>query len=586
MAGTPSPERLTAPLRQLWRITGAPRHLLILVIATTAMLNVLLLAGSLYLLLVYDSVLPSRSLPSLAALFLLVLFCYALQGLFDRLRSGMLADFAAAIDEVLSPQVQRATLEASLRGARISGDGLGAMRDLDHLRHFTATGAAVLIDLPWMLLFIAALFALHMWLGVTAVVGALGLLALAWFTDARTRAMSLSVADLTAHRNLRAAANLRHGELLAALGMRERMLARWQAVNAEYGTALARLNTAVGTLSGFSRVLRLVLQSSILTVGALLVINDRASAGIIFAASILVGRALAPADQLIANWRGLAAARDGLARIFALLSEVRPDTAVRTRLPLPRRELTVEALAAGPPGLPFLAIEGVQFALCAGQTCGVIGPSGAGKTTLARALTGIWPPARGAIRLDGATLDQWEPSERGRLIGYLPQQVELLDGTVAENIARFDGADDSAAVIAAAQAAGVHELIVGLDQGYDTPIRADSGMLSAGQRQRIGLARALYGEPFLVVLDEPNSNLDVAGERSLQAAIAGVRRRGGIAVIITHQLGVLTQVSHVLCLNAGRMEAFGPAPDVIQRLAPEPRSGDSSEAPQTEESPA
>lgn len=553
-------------LQEVWHVTRQPTRLIGLIVAASCVLNVLLLGGSLYMMLVYDSVLPSRSVSTLFGLLVLILLVYAFQGFFDQMRAAMLADVANGVDTALSRKVQTAISDMAQRGERLPGDGLGPMRDLEHIRGFIATGVATMIDLPWMILFLATLFLLHVWLGLTTLIGAIILFALTLVANGVTRAPSQRLAQAAAHRNNLASANLRHVDLLTAMGMREKMQDRWYQVDQYHGSMQSRLNQVVTGLGGLSKILRLALQSIILTVGALLVIDGKATGGIIFASSILSGRALAPVDHMIANWRGFISARDGLNRLADLLRRNPAYIPIATQLPRPSKELRVESLFAGPPGTQTTLINGVAFSLRAGDVCGIIGPSGAGKTSLGRVLIGLWHPARGTIRLDGATLDQWDPGFRGTFIGYLPQSVELLDGTVSDNISRFDGTNDSAAVITAAQAAGVHDLIMGLPQGYDTHFSEDGGLLSAGQRQRIGLARALYKDPFFILLDEPNSNLDGEGEQCLQQALAAIRKRGGIAIVISHQVRVLMQASHMLYLNSGRMEAFGPAADVMREV--------------------
>jgi ATP-binding cassette subfamily C protein len=555
-------------LQEVWRVTRQPARLIGLIVVASCVLNVLLLGGSLYMMLVYDSVLPSRSISTLFGLLVLILLVYAFQGFFDQMRAAMLSDVANGVDCALSRRVQTAISDMAQRGERLPGDGLGPMRDLEQVRGFIATGVATMIDLPWMMLFLATLFLLHIWLGLTTLIGAAILFGVALIANAITRAPSQRLAQAAAYRNNMASANLRHVDLLTAMGMRDRMQDRWEQVDQYHGTMQGRLNKAVAGLGGLSKILRLALQSIILTVGALLVIDGKATGGIIFASSILSGRALAPVDHMIANWRGFVAARDGLYRLADLLRRNPVQPQIATQLPRPARIMQVENLFAGPPSGQVMLVNGVAFTLRAGDICGIIGPSGAGKTSLGRVLMGLWQPARGTIRLDGATLDQWMPAARGEFMGYLPQSVELLDGTVAENISRFDGAEDSAAVIAAAQTAGVHDLIMALPQGYDTKLVEDEGMLSAGQRQRVGLARALYKDPFFILLDEPNSNLDGEGEQCLQQALVTIRKRGGIAIVISHQIRVLMQASHMLYLKGGRMEAFGPAADVMRQVMP------------------
>ena len=547
------------------------RTAFITVVLLSAVLNVLLLGGSIYMMMVYDSVLPSHSLPTLFSLLAMITVVYAFQALFDTMRSRILNDVGSALDKEMAPRVQRAISEAAIRGGRVGGDGLTPMRDLDQVRSFlSSTGPGTLIDLPWIVFFLIVLTLLHVWLGVAAFVGALVMIAMTWMTDRVTREPTQKMAQITAYRSGVAESNLRHVEVLTALGMCGRMRDRWNEVNRVYLASQNRLARSVGLLGGISKVFRMFLQSAILTVGALLVIDGKASGGVIFASSILSGRALAPIDSAIANWRGFAAARVGWRRLTELFDRLPPETAMTVQLPRPSRDLVVEQLVVAPPGTQRVTVQGAQFRLVAGDAMGIIGPSAAGKTSLARALVGVWPAVRGAIRIDGATPDQWDPERFGEAIGYLPQTVELLDGSVAENIARFEPNPVSEAVIAAAQAAGVHDLIVALPQGYDTPVGADGSQLSAGQRQRIGLARALYGDPFLVLLDEPNSNLDQTGEEALECAIGSVRARDGIAIVIAHRPSALARVSHILFMREGRQEAFGPRDEVLAKIMAKP----------------
>lgn len=559
---------------ELWEAVKAYRKVFFAVVAASAVLNVLLLGGSLYMMLVYDSVLPSRSLPTLFGLLVLLAGVYLFQGYFEALRAGMLADVANGLDRRLGARVQHAMSQLRLQGGRSTGDGMIPMRDLEQIRAFLAGGIATMMDLPWILFFIAVLFALHFWLGITTLIGAAVIFSLTILTNRTMQQPSSQVAQLAAERNSTAEEHLRHADLLAALGMRERMQERFKVVNHRYTATQNALNRTATAFTGLSKILRLALQSLILTVGALLVINDRASGGVIFAASILSGRALAPVDQAIGNWKNMIAARNGWTRLTELLEKVPAASNVVTTLPVPVEGLDVEALFVAAPGTQTPILNGVRFSLKAGDACGVIGPSGAGKSTLGRALVGIWKPMRGHVRLDGGALDQWTEAERGKFIGYLPQSVELLDGTVAQNISRFDPRQEtdpqatSAAIIAAARAADVHDLITRLPQGYDTPVGKGGETFPGGQRQRIGLARALYGDPFLVVLDEPNSNLDADGDVALEKAVIAIRARGGIAVIISHRPGIVERTSHALILRDGQVAAFGATPEVLARLKP------------------
>ena len=556
---------------ELWDVVRDYRQVFIVVLSVSAILNVLLLGGSLYMMMVYDSVLPSRSIPTLIGLAILVMIVYAFQGFFENMRAGMLADVANAVEQKLSGRVQGAISQLALAGQKLPGDGLGPMRDLENVRAFLASGAVAMIDLPWILFFLGVLFALHVWLGVTTLVGAVVLFSLTLITNRVMKQPAEQLSQLSAHRNGAAETNLRHVELLTALGMRNRMQQRWGRSNSAYAAAQNKLARSGAALGGLSKMLRLALQSLILTVGALLVLDDKASGGVIFASSILSARALAPVDQAIVNWKGFISARIGWLTLSEMLKRVPAPQPVSLRLPRPERRLEVEKLVVAPPGSRQMTVNGATFQLSAGDACAVIGPSGAGKSSLGRALIGAWRPARGTIRFDGASLDQWDPEHFGEWVGYLPQSVELLDGTIAQNIARFDPDATSEGVLAAAKAAAVHDLITSLPQGYETRVGTNGEALSGGQRQRIGLARALYGDPFFILLDEPNSNLDGEGEAALAAAIASVRKRGGILVVISHRADILGRVSHIMLLRGGRMEAFGPAAEIMARLRQKPK---------------
>lgn len=556
---------------ELWDVVRDYRQVFIVVLSVSAILNVLLLGGSLYMMMVYDSVLPSRSIPTLIGLAILVMIVYAFQGFFENMRAGMLADVANAVEQKLSGRVQGAISQLALAGQKLPGDGLGPMRDLENVRAFLASGAVGMIDLPWILFFLGVLFALHVWLGVTTLVGAVVLFSLTLITNRVMKQPAEQLSQLSAHRNGAAETNLRHVELLTALGMRNRMQQRWGRSNSAYAAAQNKLARSGAALGGLSKMLRLALQSLILTVGAILVLDDKASGGVIFASSILSARALAPVDQAIVNWKGFISARIGWLTLSEMLKRVPAPQPVSLRLPRPERRLEVEKLVVAPPGSRQMTVNGATFQLSAGDACAVIGPSGAGKSSLGRALIGAWRPARGTIRFDGASLDQWDPEHFGEWGGYLPQSVELLDGTIAQNIARFDPDATSEGVLAAAKAAAVHDLITSLPQGYETRVGTNGEALSGGQRQRIGLARALYGDPFFILLDEPNSNLDGEGEAALAAAIASVRKRGGILVVISHRADILGRVSHIMLLRGGRMEAFGPAAEIMARLRQKPK---------------
>lgn len=547
------------------------RNAFLAVAGLSAVLNILVLGGSLYMMLIYDSVLPSHSLPTLAGLLVLLIGVYGFQGVFDGLRSRILADVAGAFDRALSPRVQRAMTDRARMGGQTKGDGLGPMRDLESVRTFlSGPGPTTLIDIPWLVFFFSILLLLHVWLGVTALIGGGLLVALTYVTERLTKQPTEQLSMIAAYRNAHAEANIHHAEVYRALGMQGRMLDRWQDINGYYLAAQRKISRSVTTLGGISKIGRMLLQSLILTVGAVLVIQGKASGGVIFASSILAARALAPVDQAIGNWRSFVSARLGWRRLCKLLEQVPERAEVRTILPRPAIGLHVEQLVVAPPGTQRITVHGVDFSLSAGDGLAIIGPSAAGKSSLARALLGIWRPVRGTVRLDGASLDQWPSDILGQHMGYLPQTVELIEGTVAENIARFDPQVTSAEVIAAAKAAGVHDMIVGLPDGYEAQVGVDGRSLSVGQQQRIALARALYRDPFLVVLDEPNSNLDAAGDAALEQAIGSVRARGGIVIVIAHRPSALAKVNLVLVLRDGRQEIMGNRDEVMARVSGRP----------------
>ncbi|HEV7438498.1 MAG TPA: type I secretion system permease/ATPase [Methylobacterium sp.] len=535
------------------------------VAAMSGLVNVLYLTGSFFMLEVYDRVIPSRSVPTLVGLMVLALVLYAFQGLLETLRARILARVGAALDEALSARVFDLVVRAPLKGAT-PGDGLLPLRDLDQIRAFLGgTGPSAFFDLPWMPIYLVICFLFHPLIGVAAVIGAVILALVTLITDRSTRAPAQAATGHGLRRNGLAESGRRNAEVLAALGMQARLGERWARANRDYMEAQQRVSDVAGGFGAGSKVFRMALQSGVLALGAWLVINNMATAGIIIASSILVSRALAPAELAIANWKGFVQARQSWARLSDLLGRI-PAAGQPHALPAPSRSLAVEGVSVAPPGTPRLVVQDVTFALQAGQGLGVIGPSASGKSSLVRALVGVWPALRGKVRLDGAALDQWSSGDLGRHLGFLPQEVELFAGSVAENISRFEPEADPELVIAAAKAAGVHELILRLSEGYDTRIGEGGAGLSAGQRQRVGLARALYRDPFLVILDEPNANLDNEGENALTQAILGVRRRGGICVVVAHRPSALAAVDLVLMMADGRAQAFGPKDEVFKRV--------------------
>lgn len=535
------------------------------VLLASLIVNVLVFSGSVYMLLIYDSVLPSRSEPTLLGLFGMLTLIYVVQAGLEAIRAEALLSIANGVHRDLLEPVHHAAVTRTLVTQRES-DGLQLTRDLDQVHTYLAgAGPIAIIDLPWVLVFLIVLALLHWSLGLTALVGTLVLVALALWTTQRSAAGTKDLAELTGRRLAATQTELRFAEASLAMGMQERLLRRSKDFDENFLSTQSYLSRTVARLGGAGRLFRLFLQSTMLTVGAVLVIDGHASGGIILAASILAGRALAPIDQAIVNARSLSAARAGWRRIVAALSAYGRPAARRVALAPPAGQVAVRDIWVVPPGSQTPVLSGVSFTLEPGQALAIIGPSAAGKSTLAKALLGIWPSARGEIRIDGATHDQWDREVLGERLGYVPQSIELLEGTIGENIARFDPDATSQAIIAAARAAGMHETILGFSKGYDTLMSPGGVELSAGQRQRIALARALYRDPFLVVLDEPNSNLDAAGDAALAQAIQGVRERGGIVVMVTHRPATLGPVTHVAVLGAGRLVDFGERDAVLQR---------------------
>lgn len=542
------------------------RSPVIIVVACSILLNVLALAGALYMLLVYDSVLPSQSIPTLLGLLLMLCVIYVFQFIFETIRSKALITFGNGFHADLFKPVHRAATRARLSGINRDNNEMQPVRDLDQIYgYLISVGPAAIIDLPWMVLFLIVLTLLHWTLGLTAFVGILVLCAIAYFNNRRTVAGTRDLAPVMRSRMASAQIEVRFAESAAAMGMTERLLNRTQDHEQRYLTAQAFLATTAGRFGSAGRVFRLVLQSLILTVGALLVIDGKATGGVIIASSVLAGRALAPIDQALSTWRGLTLARAGWERLVGVIAT--PSRASRdVTLPSPRGSLTVTDLWIAVPGIARPIISGVSFVLEPGNAMAIVGPSAAGKTTLSKALAGIIQPSRGELRIGGATYDQWDPEAFGANVGYVPQTFELIEGTIGQNIARFDPAASSEAVIAAAQAAGVHEIVLALADGYDTEVTTGGPELSAGQRQRVGLAQALFGDPFLVVLDEPNSNLDSAGDAALDSAIRSVRERKGIVVLVTHRPATLGPISHVGVLNGGKLMDFGARDEVMGRI--------------------
>jgi PrtD family type I secretion system ABC transporter len=525
-------------------------------------LNILTLTGSVFMLQVYDRVIPSRSVPTLVGLALLVAGLFLMQGLLDLIRSRMLGRVAGLLHERLSARVFSIALRLPL--VRTNIDAQQPMRDLDQVRSFLSSGGPLaLFDLPWLPFYLAICFLFHPLIGWTALGGALVLITLMLLTELLSHRAAKEAMQVAGTRHTLAEAGRRNAEVISAMGMAPAVATHWHEADQQFMASQQRLADVSGGFGAMSKVLRMALQSAVLGVGALLVIWGEATGGIIIAASIISARALAPVELAIAHSKGFIAARQSWRRLGELLAAM-PARDEPLPLRKPVSTLSVQGVSITPPGDPRLLVRDVTFHLKSGMGLGIVGPSGSGKSCLARALVGAWTPVRGKVRLDAAALDQWLSEMLGRHIGYLPQDVELFAGTVAQNIARFQQGDDPDLVIQAATLAGVHDLILSLPQGYETPIGERGAALSAGQHQRLGLARALYGDPFLVVLDEPNSNLDAEGEQALTDALLSVRARGAIAVVIAHRPSVMAALDQALITAGGEMKAFGPKDEVLR----------------------
>lgn len=539
----------------------------------SAVINLLMLAPALYMLQVYDRVLASGNQMTLLMLTLMILGLFGLMGALEWVRSQVVIRLGTQMDMRLNQRVYDAAFEAQLStGSPAAGQ---ALNDLTSLRQF-ATGNALFafFDAPWFPVYLFVIFMFSPWLGLLALGGAVLLMILAWVNQRVSQAPLKAASELSVQATQQASAHLRNAEAIEAMGMLDTLRGRWLAQHTAF---LAQQNLAsekTATVSAWSKGVRLALQSLVLGLGALLAVQGQITAGMMIAGSILMGRVLSPIDQLIGVWKQWSSARLAYQRLEALL-QCYPARAQRMALPAPRGELAVEQLSASAPGTRRATLANLSFALPAGQVLGVIGPSGCGKSTLARLLIGVWQPLAGKVRLDGAELSQWDKHQLGPHLGYLPQDIQLFAGTIAQNIARFAEVDADK-VLAAAQLAGVHQLILQLPEGYETRLGEGGAGLSGGQKQRIGLARALYGLPAVIVLDEPNSNLDEAGEQALLQAIVQLKQHKRTLILITHKPNVLTLTDQLLILREGQLQAFGPtakvlgAPVAAKPAAPKP----------------
>ena len=525
--------------------------------------NLLMLTGPLYMLQVYDRVLGSRSEETLVALTLLVAFLYALMGLLDYTRGRIMARVGARFQDKLDRRVFEAALDTELRTTDV-GVAETSQRDLEAVQRLMISPALLAVfDIPWTPIFLAGITLFHPWLGILAITGGAILVLISLLHQQFSR-RPLQKSHLASIRSDTISDQLRSkAELIHSLGMREAAFNRWQSIRSKALRETVNASDIAGTFSSLTKTLRLFLQSAMLGLGAYLVLQNELTPGAMIAGSILMGRALAPIEQTISQWAIIQRGMKGWNNLAALLSAV-PAEYSQMALPEPQAKLEAEGVTVILPGMQKAALRNINFKLQAGQAMGVIGPSGAGKTTLARTITGVCRTAGGTIRLDGATLDQYAPDVLGQHIGYLPQTVNLFDGTIAENIARYSTTPDPQQVVRAAQMAAAHEMILKLPNGYDTYLTVGDGLLSGGQLQRVGLARALYGTPVILVLDEPNSNLDNEGSEALNAAIRGMKAEQKSVIIIAHRPAAIKECDTLLVIDDGAVSAFGARDDVLQ----------------------
>lgn len=527
--------------------------------------NILMLTGPLYMLQIYDRVISSHSYETLVVITILVVALFAAMAALDFARSALLARAAGAFEDTLKSLTFDLTMDASRVGVTSAEQPL---RDLRQIRMFVASPALIAVfDAPWAPAFLAVVFLMHWLLGVVALIGLIALALLAVVNERLSRTANASASTLASEADRHANASIRNAAAADAMGMRATLRARYIKMSEEANNFLVSSTDSIGGLTAVSKAFRLFLQSAILGVGAYLAIRGEATPGVMIAASIIAGRALAPIEIVTSQWKNFALAAGAYRRLKLFIDKF-PARTERTALPAPKGAIGVERLFCQPAGAKQPVLKNISFNLAPGEALGIVGPSAAGKSTLARALVGVENCISGVIRLDGANLAHWDQDALGKYIGYLPQEVELFAGTAAQNIARFRDDASSAEIIAAAEAAGAHQMIQSLPDGYDTEIGDRGARLSAGQRQRLGLARALFGDPVLVVLDEPNANLDADGDTALASAMHGLKARGATIITVAHRPSAITFVDKLLFLVGGEARAFGPRDEILAQIAP------------------
>lgn len=535
--------------------------------AFSMLINLLMLVPSLYMLQVYDRVLPSRNGVTLAMLSLIMMGMYGMISALEYVRSFIVIRIGAKLDMHLNKRVYTAAFETNLKQQGVNAGQ--SLNDLTTIRQFvTGNALFAFFDAPWFPIYLIVIFIFNVWLGVFSLLGSALLVVLAIANERVSRRPLSEATTLSIRSTSLATSNLRNAEVIEAMGMLPDLMARWSVLNAGFLSRQADASEKAALVGNVTKFVRLTLQSLVLGLGALLAIDGKVSPGMMIAGSILMGRALSPLETVIAVWRQWSSAKSAYERLVDLLDS-NPERRIGMSLPAPSGRMTLEGVSAAPPGGRVAVLQGLSFSIEAGDVVGVIGPSASGKSTLARLLVGAWPAAVGTVRLDGADIYQWDKDQLGPHIGYLPQDIELFGGSIAENIARF-GQIDSQLVIEAAQLAGVHDMILRLPQGYDTLVGDAGAGLSGGQKQRIGLARALYRNPALIVLDEPNSNLDEIGEAALKLAIDRLRAAGKTVVLITHRTSIIAATTKLLLLVEGQLRLFGETSQVLAALQKAP----------------
>lgn len=552
----------TKPLSDLIYLARAQIGVLFALSVTS---NILMLTGSVFMLQVYDRVLPSRSTATLVALTGLVVLLYMFYALIEWIRARMAIRLGGLVHDRFAPSL----FQTSVRLKFVGGQGIRAnpIQDLDTVRQFVSgPGPIALLDLPWIPIYMAFAFFLHPLLGTFTLLGGVLITVLLVINELHSRRPGLVTTAAAAERAALTRDAESNAESIMAMGMLDAITSRWWQAASHFANTQQSSADRTAFYASITKGTRYLLQSAVLAIGAYLVIQGEVTGGLMIAASILTSRALAPIEQVVSQWRGFVNARQASARLIQILPlGIMPSRP--TQLPMPTATLVLEDMATGADPRHAPLVHNVTFELAAGDGLGIIGPSGSGKSSIARALVGVWPVLRGSVRLDGSALSHFDPSQLGQTVGYLPQAVELLDGTIADNIGRFSPRHDTEAILSAAKSARVHDFIVTLPDGYDSRVGDHGSMLSAGQRQRIGLARALYGDPFLLVLDEPNSNLDMEGDQALTVAIAEARERGAIVVVVAHRPSAIEALNKVLFMREGRPAAFGNKEAVLRQIS-------------------